>query len=168
MLGFNFYFSSVLQCHLEVLDKKRVSLPQVLQKFQFKWPSISKKKVRRGEEELELEINPSTPVQLPWSCRNVTWQDKDSCRPLPPCCSSYSSEAAQQEHKDTNLCPQPSQATKQPHCRQPWGISPSYHIYSVALSHPFGRCVFSLSCSLVSQEPSCTVGNTNLPLAQTK
>lgn len=64
--------------------------------------------------------------------------------------------------QDTNLCPQPSWATKEPHCWQPWGISPSYHIYSVALSHPFLRCVFSLSCSFASQEPNNGVGKTNL------
>lgn len=36
LLRLNFWFSSVLQCHLEVLDKMRVSVFSVLQKLLLK------------------------------------------------------------------------------------------------------------------------------------
>lgn len=66
LLRLNFWFSSVLQCHLEVLDKMRVSVFSVLQKLQLKWPSETKKKqVWRGQAERGLETRPSASVQIP-------------------------------------------------------------------------------------------------------
>lgn len=168
LLRLNFYFSSVLQCHLEVLDKMRVSLFSVLQKLQPKRLSKAKKKqVGEMKGAGRARARHQTFCLCSAPCGHAEeWLGKkraltDLPHPVfPPirlCQPGWGTE-------DANLAPAQLEQRATTRLAALRHLSLLPHFQRGLVLSLFWRCVFSLPCSSATQKLSYAVEEPHLPL----